>query len=109
MNVFAAISEPTRRTILDLVLKQPMSVGEIKKEFPSITQPGISKHLRILRRAKLVRVTIDAQRRVYSLNYTGFNEINSWIIKYQKFWNSKLDSLEEFLDDNNKQGVNEGS
>ncbi len=107
MNVFAAISDPTRRSILDLVLKHPMSVGEIKDEFPSITQPGISKHLGVLRRAKLVKVTIMAQKRVYSLNDFGFHEIDDWIAKYQKFWNKKLDSLEEFLDTNDPKEMEE--
>jgi len=98
MNAFTAISDPTRRSILDLVLKHPMSVGEISEEFPGISQPGISKHLGVLRRANLVKVTIKAQKRVYSLNDSGFQEINTWITKYQRFWNLKLDSLEEFLD-----------
>lgn len=84
-----------------------MSVGEIKEEFPFITQPGISKHLGVLRRAKLVKVTIKAQRRVYSLNDFGFHEIDSWISKYQEFWNTKLDSLEDFLDDNDPQETKE--
>lgn len=107
MNVFAAISDPTRRSILDLVLKHPMSVGEIKEEFPSITQPGLSKHLGVLRRAKLVKVTVMAQKRVYSLNDFGFHEIDNWIAKYQKFWNKKLDSLEDFLDNNDPQDMEE--
>ena len=98
MNAFAAISEPTRRAILDLVLERPRSVGEISKEFPGISQPGISKHLRALRRANLVKVTIKAQKRVYSLNDSGFQEINEWISKYQKFWSQRLDNLQVFLD-----------
>lgn len=105
MNVFSAISDPTRRTILDLVLKRPMSVGEIMVEFPSISQPGISKHLGVLRRAKLVKVTIMAQRRVYSLNDSGFSEIDNWIVKYQKFWSRKLDDLEDFLDKDYSRGL----
>lgn len=98
MNVFGAISDPTRRAILDLMLKTPMSVSEISEEFPAITQPGISKHLGVLRRAKLVKVTIKAQKRVYSLNDSGFREIDRWVAKYQKFWNVKLDRLEDLLD-----------
>lgn len=103
INVFAAISDPTRRAMLDLVLKRPMSVGEIWEEFPAITQPGISKHLGILRRANLVKVTVKAQKRVYSLNDSGFREIDEWLVKYQEFWNAKLDSLEYFLDNDEGQ------
>lgn len=98
MNVFAAISDPTRRAMLDLMLKSPMSVGEIAEEFPSITQPGVSKHLGVLRRANLVKVTVMAQKRVYSLNGLGFNEIDDWITKYQRFWSLQLDNLKDFLD-----------
>ncbi len=99
MSVFSAISDPTRRAMLDLVLKRPMSVGEIAEEFPAISQPGISKHLKVLRNARLVKVSIKAQKRFYSLDDSGFHEIGNWIDKYQKFWSTKLDALEYFLDD----------
>lgn len=107
MNAFAAISDPTRRAMLDLVLKRPMSVGEISREFPEISQPGVSKHLGILRRARLVKVTVMAQKRVYSLNDTGFREIDAWIAKYREFWNTRLDALGDYLDNHEQQEAND--
>lgn len=98
MNVFAAISDPTRRAMLDLLTERPMSAGEIGSHFAGLTQPGVSKHLGVLRRARLVHSTVSRQQRVYSLDLEGFAELREWIRKYQRFWGEKLDSLESYLD-----------
>lgn len=97
MNVFSALSDPTRRAILDLLTKRPLTVGEIGSHFSLLSQPGISKHLGILRKTRLVKSNIKAQKRVYSLNREGFEELQEWISKYDKFWSERLDSLGEYL------------
>jgi DNA-binding transcriptional ArsR family regulator len=98
ITVFAAVADPTRRAMLDLLKDKPRSAGEIVLEFSEITQPGVSRHLRILREADLVTVTAEAQKRIYSLNPDGLRELHAWISKYQRFWNNKLDALEDHLD-----------
>lgn len=84
--------------MLDLIRTRPLSAGEIGLHFSHLTQPGVSKHLGVLRKAKLVSVEVEAQRRVYSLEREGFMELDSWISKYERFWADKLDSLGEFLE-----------
>ncbi len=98
MDVFYAVADPTRRSILDILSRSPLTAGEIGMHFSNITQPGMSKHLRVLRKVNLVSVSVNAQKRIYSLNRDGFTEIELWISKYQKFWNNNLDSLGNFLD-----------
>lgn len=98
MNVFSAVSDVTRRRMLDILTRGPLSAGEIGSHFSNLTQPGISKHLRVLRQAKLVNVTVKAQQRVYSLDFEGFKELHEWISKYDRFWNDALDSLGKYLD-----------
>ncbi len=102
LNSFSAVSDETRRTILDLLIKKPLTVGQINRHFSSLTQPGISKHLAVLRKARLVKVSVSAQNRVYSLDKEGFLELEKWISKYQEFWKSNLDSLVKYLDRNSK-------
>ncbi len=97
-RVFLAISDPTRRSMLDLLRSGPRSAGEIVNEFPEMSQPGVSKHLRVLRESGVVEVEISAQKRLYSLKRDGFDELDEWISSYRDFWNSKLDSLKDFLD-----------
>jgi DNA-binding transcriptional ArsR family regulator len=101
-TVFAAVADPTRREMLDLLKEGPRSAGEIVLEFSEITQPGVSRHLRVLREADLVSVTAKAQKRIYSLKPDGLRELHEWISKYQRFWNSKLDALEDHLDGKKK-------
>ena len=97
MNAFSAVSDSTRRAMLDLLTDRPLSAGEIGSHFPDLTQPGVSKHLGVLKKAKLVKVAIKAQQRIYSLDRTGFIELDDWIRKYQKFWNENLNALDEYL------------
>ena len=97
-GVFSAVADPTRRAMLDLLVARPLSAGEIVSQFPRLTQPGISRHLRVLRDAELVTVTIHAQQRIYSLKPEGLRRLHDWIAKYQEFWVDELDRLEEHLD-----------
>lgn len=94
---FRALAEPTRRQILDLLLDRPRSVGELVERL-GLPQSGISKHLRVLREAGLVRVRRDAQRRWYELRHTPLQEIDSWLAPYRRLWTEHLDALERRLD-----------
>src|SRR4051794_13234635 len=94
---FAVPAEPTRRHILDLLLERPRPVGELVERL-GLTQPGTSKHLRVLREAGLVIVRPDAQRRVYELNPEPLAELDAWLAPYRQLWSSRLDALERHLD-----------
>ena len=96
MTTFEALAEPTRRRILDLLRDQPRSVGELV-DLLEISQPGISKHLRVLRDAGLVRVRPDAQRRWYELRPEPLAEVDSWLATYRHLWNARLDRLDDYL------------
>jgi DNA-binding transcriptional ArsR family regulator len=97
-TTFDVLAEPNRRRILDLLLERPRSVGELVDRL-ELTQPGTSKHLRILREAGLVRVRPDAQRRCYELRPEPLAEIDAWLAPYRRLWASSLDALERHLDD----------
>lgn len=94
--VFEVIAEPTRRRILDLLLQRPRSVGELVEQL-NMSQPGTSKHLRVLRDAGLVRVRRDAQRRWYELAPEPLFEIDAWLEPYRRLWATRLDALERHL------------
>ncbi|WP_432038101.1 metalloregulator ArsR/SmtB family transcription factor [Streptomyces sp. HD1123-B1] len=94
---FDVLAEPSRRQILDLLLERPRLVGELTEEL-GLTQPGTSKHLRVLREAGLVRVRRDAQRRWYELCPEPLAEVDAWLAPYRRLWAGRLDALERHLD-----------
>ena len=96
-DVFFAIADPTRRGVLDLLLEGSRNAGDIASAFPYLTQPGVSRHLRVLRDAGLVDVEVNAQQRIYTIKPEGLRELNHWISKYESFWTDKLDALEAHL------------
>ena len=96
MQAFAALADPTRRHIVEVLAKGERSAGDLAQRF-TLTQPAISQHLRTLRDAGLVNVRRDAQRRIYSLNAHGLAEIDAWLSRYRKFWKTHLDALERAL------------
>lgn len=98
MSAFEVLAEPSRRRILDLLRQRPRAVGELV-EMLGMSQPGVSKHLRVLREAGLVRVRPDAQRRWYELEPGPLAEIDAWIEPYRAFWADRLDALEAHLDE----------
>jgi DNA-binding transcriptional ArsR family regulator len=98
MDVFEALAEPTRRTVLDLLAGRELSAGELVAEFPALTQPAVSRHLRILRESQLVDVRSEGARRVYSLRPAALAELDRWLDSYRRFWAERLDDLEELLD-----------
>jgi DNA-binding transcriptional ArsR family regulator len=96
-TAFDVISEPHRRRILDLLLERPRQAGELTGPL-GLTQPGASRHLRVLREAGLVRVRPDAQRRWYELQPAALAEIDAWLQPYRRLWAGRLDELERHLD-----------
>jgi DNA-binding transcriptional ArsR family regulator len=98
MDVFEAVAEPTRRTVLDLLASQERSAGELVAAFPALTQPAVSRHLRILRESQLVDVRADGARRMYSLRPPALAELDRWLENYRRFWGERLDDLEAHLD-----------
>lgn len=80
MNVFQALADPTRRAIVCLLAPGERSAGEISAEF-SISCPAVSQHLKALREARLVRVRVDAQRRIYQLDPAGLSELKAWLLR----------------------------
>ncbi|MCI4336569.1 MAG: metalloregulator ArsR/SmtB family transcription factor [Thermoplasmata archaeon] len=98
MDAFGALSDATRRQVLDLLSRRERTAGELGGAFPSLSQPGMSRHLRVLREAGLVRVRNEDRHRVYSLRSEGLAPVDAWISKYRGFWETELDSLESFLE-----------
>ena len=103
-STFEALAQPTRREILDLLREGERSVGELVARV-SLTQPGVSKHLRVLRDAGLVRVRVDAQRRLYGVRPEPLSEIDAWLAPYRHLWADRLDALERHLDANEGGGA----
>jgi DNA-binding transcriptional ArsR family regulator len=93
---FAALSDPTRRQIVEILAQRELAAGEIVEHF-AFSPPAISQHLKVLREAKLVSVRIDAQRRIYCIDPAGFAELDQWLARVKRFWPSKLDALERQL------------
>ena len=96
-SVFEIIAEPNRRAILSLLISSEQSVGDIERQL-QLTQPAVSKHLRVLREAGFVEAQIDAQRRVYRLKAEPLQEVDSWLAPFRQFWSARLDALERHLD-----------
>ncbi|MCR9144798.1 MAG: metalloregulator ArsR/SmtB family transcription factor [bacterium] len=96
MSVFAALADPTRRRIVELLAKSELSAGEIAGSF-SISAPAVSQHLKILREARLVQARVDAQKRFYAPDPEGLAEVEAWLQNLRGFWNPRLDRLEASL------------
>jgi DNA-binding transcriptional ArsR family regulator len=94
---FAAVTEPNRRAILSLLLSSERAVGDIEREL-DLSQPSVSKHLRVLREAGLVESRIEAQRRLYRLKPEPLMELDEWLDPFRRFWSKHLDALEQHLD-----------
>ena len=96
MDRFVALADPTRRRIVELLGSGERAAGAIGANF-AVSPPAISQHLKTLREAGLVRVRIDGQRRLYSLDPDGFAEMEAWFEKMRRFWSGRLDALEREL------------
>ncbi len=96
MDSFAALADPTRRHILEMLGKGERAAGDIVAQF-TLSAPAISQHLKALRQAGLVQVEVQGQRRIYRLDPDGLAEIDDWINNVRRFWNPRLDDLEQAL------------
>jgi DNA-binding transcriptional ArsR family regulator len=97
MSVFDVLAEPNRRRILDLLAGSEQPVGELVAQL-ELSQPAVSKHLRILREAGLVEVRGDAQRRLYRVRPEPLRAVDQWLTPYRRLWSQRLDELERHLD-----------
>jgi len=93
MQAFAALGDPTRQRIIEMLATHELSSGEIAKRF-DMTAPAVSQHLKLLREAGLVQVRRDAQRRIYALDPAGLAELDAWLARFRRFWSGRLDALE---------------
>ncbi len=96
MPGFAALADPTRCRIVEMLASGELPVREIASRF-DISQPAISQHLKVLREARLVQVRVEAQQRIYQLDQTGLAEIDRWLARVRRFWNPRLDALDREL------------
>ncbi len=99
MSAYAALAEPHRRQILDLLRDGERPVGELVKRL-DLSQPGVSKHLKVLREAGLVVARTEGKQRVYALRPEPLAEVDQWLEPYRMFWSGRLDALEQHLEDN---------
>src|SRR3954453_5803615 len=95
---FAIVAEPNRRAILTLLLSSERSVGEIERGL-RLSQPSVSKHLRVLREAGFVTSRVEAQRRLYRLRPEPLMELDAWLLPFRRFWSKHVDALERHLDE----------
>jgi DNA-binding transcriptional ArsR family regulator len=96
-STWSALADPNRRALLELLRERPRPVGELVDRL-GLTQPGTSKHLRVLREAGLVQVRVEAQRRVYAVDPGPLAELDVWLAPYRRLWNEGLDALGRHLD-----------
>ena len=95
---FTVLAEPNRRRILDILRERERAVGELV-DMLALSQPAVSKHLRVLREVGFVESRVDAQRRVYRVRTEPLREIDAWLAPYRQMWGASLDALEEHLDE----------
>jgi DNA-binding transcriptional ArsR family regulator len=98
LTTFDVLAEPTRRRILDLLREAERPVNDLVTSL-NVSQPGVSKHLRVLREAGLVEARVEAQRRVYRVRPEPLAEIDAWLAPYRRLWAQRLDALEQHLDE----------
>jgi DNA-binding transcriptional ArsR family regulator len=103
-STWQALADPHRRAALTMLLERPRAVGELVAAL-GLSQPGTSKHLRVLRDAGLVRSRIEAQRRVYEIEPGPLAELDSWLAPYRRLWDDRLDALARHLDATHPKGT----
>jgi DNA-binding transcriptional ArsR family regulator len=103
MDTFAALADPTRRHIIELLATGEQTFGELAERF-EMSRPAVSQHLKVLRDADIVASRPDAQRRVYRLNDGALDELETWVKSVRLFWSSSLDELERILEQPNSTG-----
>ena len=96
-SAFTVLAEPSRRAILTLLASGELSVGDLESAL-NLSQPSVSKHLRVLRDAGFVEATIEAQRRVYRIRPEPLQEVDAWMAPFRRYWSARVDALERHLD-----------
>lgn len=96
MRTLAALADPTRRRIVELLAQHERSAGELVQEF-EMSAPAISQHLKVLREAGLIRTRAEGQFRIHSLNPEGLDELDAWLSRTRRFWSARLDALDGAL------------
>lgn len=96
-RAFSALADPTRRAVLDLLRGGSLHAGRIAQSFP-VSRPAISRHLRLLRRVKLVRERREGRRRLYQLNPEPLRAVDSWLARYRMFWQMSLADLKAYVE-----------
>ena len=104
---FEVLAEPSRRQLLDAVRDTELSVGDLV-DIVGLSQPGVSRHLRILREAGLVTVRTNAQRRLYRAQPDALLELDHWLAPYRRYWGSRLDALGRHLDTTSSSNKGDG-
>jgi DNA-binding transcriptional ArsR family regulator len=102
VDVLEVLAEPTRRRIVDALRRTESSVGELVAAL-NMSQPAVSKHLKVLREAGVVSVRTAAQQRIYRLEPGPFRELDAWLAPYRELWTRHLDALERHLDQKESQ------
>lgn len=97
MDTFTALADPTRRRIIERLAAGECSAGELGEGI-AMSQPAVSKHLRVLREAGLVAARAEAQQRLYRLRPEKLREVDDWLARYRKFWEESLDSLQAYVE-----------
>ncbi len=98
--VFSALADPTRRAVLDLLRNGSLPAGQIAQAFP-VSRPAISKHLRLLRHARLVNEARVSRHRIYGLNAAPLKNVDAWLNQYRNFWEASLSSLKTVVENEN--------
>lgn len=98
MDVFTVLADPIRREIVEALADGPLDAGSIANRF-TVSRPAVSRHLRILRQSGLTEVAVDAQRRIYRLRPEPLAEMDAWLGRYRRFWNTHLDRLADHLEE----------
>lgn len=94
---FQALADPTRRAVLDLLRRGALPAGQMARKFP-VSRPAISKHLRLLRRARLVEERRAGRHRLYRLNAEPLRSVDTWLDQYRNFWQTSLTRLKAFVE-----------
>jgi DNA-binding transcriptional ArsR family regulator len=100
-DVFQAIADPTRRKIIDTLVRKPLNLNAVAENF-HISRPAVSKHIKILSECGLIIIKQTGRERYCEVNFKSLAEVADWIDQYKVFWTKKLDALGEFLEKDNK-------
>lgn len=96
-DTFAALANPTRRRLLELLNESPSTAGHLAEQF-KLSRPAISEHLSVLRNAHLVRDRVEGRERIYELDAGPLADVNDWLRPFERYWRDQLSSLSDYLD-----------